>query len=72
MIWPNMPLYLMFIPVPVKAKWMVAGYAGIELLLGLKNSMGDNVAHFAHLGGMLIGLIMILYWKRHGFFSNRW
>lgn len=67
MLWPNMPLYLMFIPVPVKAKWMVAGYAAIELLLGLQNS-GDNVAHFAHLGGMLIGLVMILYWKRSGLF----
>lgn len=72
MLWPNMPLYIMFIPVPVKAKWMVAGYAGIELLLGLQNSMGDNVAHFAHLGGMLIGLIMILYWKRSGLFRSGW
>lgn len=71
MIWPDMPLYIMFIPVPIKAKWMVAGYAGIELLLGLQNSMGDNVAHFAHLGGMLIGLVMILYWKRTGLF-RRW
>lgn len=72
MLWPNMPLYIMFIPVPVKAKWMVTGYAGIELLLGLQNSMGDNVAHFAHLGGMLIGLIMILYWKRSGLFRSGW
>ncbi|MDE6503786.1 MAG: rhomboid family intramembrane serine protease [Muribaculaceae bacterium] len=72
MLWPDMPLYIMFIPVPVKAKWMVAGYAGIELLLGLQNSVGDNVAHFAHLGGMLIGLVMILYWKRCGLFHRRW
>ncbi|MDE6343577.1 MAG: rhomboid family intramembrane serine protease, partial [Muribaculaceae bacterium] len=72
MLWPDMPLYIMFIPVPVKAKWMVAGYAGIELLLGLQNSVGDNVAHFAHLGGMLIGLVMILYWKRSGLFHRRW
>lgn len=72
MLWPNMPLYIMFIPVPVKAKWMVAGYAGIELLLGLQNSAGDNVAHFAHLGGMLIGLVMILYWKRSGLSGRRW
>lgn len=71
-IWPDMPLYIMFIPVPIKAKWMVAGYAGIELLLGLQNSMGDHVAHFAHLGGMLIGLMMILYWKRRGKLLNRW
>lgn len=72
MLWPNMPLYIMFIPVPVKAKWMVAGYAGIELLLGLQNSASDNVAHFAHLGGMLIGLVMILYWKRSGLSGRRW
>lgn len=63
MYFPNMPLYLMFIPVPIKAKWMVLGYAALELLLGLSNRAGDNVAHFAHLGGMLIGVIMILWWR---------
>ena len=72
MLYPNMRLYLMFIPYPIKAKWMVAGYAVLELLLGLSNRAGDNVAHFAHLGGMLIGLLMILYWKRTGLFRNRY
>ena len=64
MYFPNMPLYLFFIPIPIKAKWMVLGYAAIELLLGLSNRAGDNVAHFAHLGGMLIGIIMILWWRK--------
>ncbi len=65
-IFPNLPLYIMFIPVPVKAKWVVAGYAVIELVEAMANSAGDNVAHVAHLGGMLVGLVMILYWKKKG------
>lgn len=65
MLFPNLPLYLMFIPVPIKAKWMVLGYGVIELVLGL-SAANDGVAHFAHLGGMLFGILLILYWKRHG------
>lgn len=65
-IFPNLPLYIMFIPVPVKAKWVVIGYAVIELLQAVSNNPGDNVAHVAHLGGMLVGLVMILYWKKKG------
>ena len=72
MIWPNMRLYLMFIPIPIKAKWMVIGYAALELLLGIQNHAGDNVAHFAHLGGMLFGVIMILYWKKKGIIGGRY
>lgn len=65
-IFPNLPLYIMFIPVPVKAKWVVIGYAVIELLQAVSNNPGDNVAHVAHLGGMLVGFAMILYWKKKG------
>lgn len=65
MLFPNMPLYLMFIPVPIKAKWFVLGYGLIELFLGV-SSTGDGIAHFAHLGGMLIGLLLILYWRKKG------
>lgn len=65
MLFPNMPLYLMFIPVPIKAKWMVIGYGAIELIFGVTGTM-DSVAHFAHLGGMLFGLILLLIWKRKG------
>ncbi len=66
MIFPNRPIYLMFIPIPIKAKWFVIGYGVIELVQGLGMNQGDNVAHFAHLGGMLFGLLMILYWKKKG------
>lgn len=68
MIFPNMPLYIMFIPVPIKAKWMVIGYGVIELLIGLSHA-SDGVAHFAHLGGMLFGFFMILFWKKRGLFN---
>ena len=64
MLYPNAPLYLMFIPVPIKAKYFVVGYGLIEFFFGVSNRAGDNVAHFAHLGGMLFGIIMILYWKK--------
>ena len=63
MMYPNVPLYIMFIPVPVKAKYLVIGYGLLELYLGFSNRAGDNVAHFAHLGGMLFGIILILYWN---------
>lgn len=64
MLFPNIPLYIMFVPVPIKAKYMVIGYGILELYLGFANRAGDNVAHFAHLGGMLFGIFMILYWRR--------
>jgi len=63
-VFPNMPLYLFFIPIPIKAKWMVIGYAVLEFFLGV--SGGGIVAHFAHLGGMLFGLIVLLIWKKKG------
>lgn len=63
-VFPNMPLYLFFIPVPIKAKWMVMGYAVIEFFFGVNG--GDTVAHFAHLGGMFFGLIFLLIWKKKG------
>ena len=63
MTFPENQLFIIPIPFPIKAKWLVVGYVVIELVLGLKNSAADNVAHFAHLGGMLAGFLMILYWK---------
>ena len=66
MLFPNAPLYLMFIPFPIKAKWMVIGYGLIELFAGVSHFTGDNVAHFAHLGGMIFGYILIVYWKKKG------
>lgn len=63
MMFPNAPLYLMFIPIPIKAKYLMIGYGLIELFMGVASFRGDNVAHFAHLGGMLFAYIMIRMWK---------
>jgi len=63
MMFPNMLVYFYFL-VPIKAKWIVIGYGALELFSGISNNPSDNVAHFAHLGGMLFGLILILIWKR--------
>jgi membrane associated rhomboid family serine protease len=62
-LFPNVPMYLFFIPIPIKARWMVIGYAAVELFAGFSSLPGDNVAHFAHLGGMLFGLILLLWWQ---------
>jgi membrane associated rhomboid family serine protease len=69
MLYPNREMYIMFIPVPIKAKWMVLGYVLIELSLGI-GAVNDGVAHFAHLGGMLIGFMMLYYWKKRGEFNG--
>lgn len=72
-LFPRQPLYMMFIPVPIQARWFVIGYGALELLQGVSNNPGDQVAHFAHLGGMLIGLLLLIYWKKKGVFNNgRW
>jgi membrane associated rhomboid family serine protease len=63
MSYPNEPIIIFPIPMPVKAKYLVIGYALIELFSGVANNPHDNVAHFAHLGGMLFGLLIILYWR---------
>jgi membrane associated rhomboid family serine protease len=55
----------MFIPYPIKAKWVIIGYAVLELTLGLGNAQ-TGVAHFAHLGGMIFGLLLIIYWIKTG------
>ena len=64
MLFPDNRLFIFPLPFPIKAKFFVIGYAAIELWSGLANNIGDNVAHFAHLGGMLFGLILILYWRK--------
>jgi membrane associated rhomboid family serine protease len=63
MLFPNAQLMLLIPPIPIKAKYLVAIYGALELYLGLSNNPADNVAHFAHLGGMLFGFIMIKMWK---------
>ena len=65
MLFPNTELMLLFPPIPIKAKYFVIGYGILELFLGVQNQTGDNVAHFAHLGGMLFGFILIKYWQKN-------
>lgn len=62
MLFPNSEMFIFPIPMPIKAKYFVIGYAVLELVLGI--SGGDGIAHFAHLGGMLFGLILIIYWRK--------
>ena len=64
MMFPNERIYFYFL-IPLKAKWFVIGFAALELLEGL--FYADGIAHFAHLGGMLFGLLLILYWRKHPF-----
>ncbi len=64
MLFPNVPLFLMFIPIPIKAKYFVVFYGLAELFMGVSSFGGDTVAHFAHLGGMLFGFFMVRYWKK--------
>jgi len=62
-LFPNTELMLLFPPVPIKAKWFVIGYGAIELYMGITQS-NSNIAHFAHLGGMLFGFILLKYWEK--------
>lgn len=64
MLFPNAELFIIPFPFPIKAKWFVIGYGVFELMFGIGSFSGDNVAHFAHLGGMLFGIFMILYWRK--------
>ena len=69
MMFPNQQIYLYFL-FPIKAKYFVIGYGLIELFSGISNRPGDNVAHFAHLGGMVFGYILIKYWQKNQFRFN--
>ena len=64
-LFPNTELYIMFIPIPVKAKWAVLGFAAIDLFGGVAQINGDNIAHFAHLGGAITGFILVLIWSHN-------
>lgn len=75
-MFPNAELALMFIPVPIKAKYFVPGLLVLDLYLGLtgKSIFGgaSGIAHFAHIGGAIVGFIMMWYWKKNQFNQNRW
>jgi rhomboid-like protein len=64
-LFPNTPLYLMFIPVPIKAKYAILIFAAIDLFGGVARISGDNIAHFAHLGGAITGFIIVLIWNKN-------
>ncbi|MBS1546954.1 MAG: rhomboid family intramembrane serine protease [Bacteroidetes bacterium] len=64
MLFPNVELMLLFLPIPIKAKYFVALYGLWELFSGVRQQAGDNVAHYAHLGGLIFGFFLIRYWKR--------
>ena len=64
MTFPEDRIFIFPLPVPIKAKWFVVGYAAIELLMAV-SQRGDGVAHMAHLGGMLFGFLIISYWRRN-------
>jgi len=66
MTYPNIPMFVFLIPFPIKAKYLVIGYGLLELYLGVANRAGDMVGHFAHLGGMLFGIFLILRWRKKG------
>lgn len=63
-LFPNTQFYILPFPFPIKAKYMVAIYAAIDLFGGLHPGAADNIAHFAHLGGMLMGFILVIIWGK--------
>jgi membrane associated rhomboid family serine protease len=74
MMFPNVELFLLFVPVPIKAKYFIPVLIGIDLFSGFTgySLFGGSIAHFAHVGGALFGFIMMYYWKRNQFNNNRW
>ncbi|TDD95215.1 rhomboid family intramembrane serine protease [Flavobacterium cellulosilyticum] len=76
-MFPNAELALMFIPVPIKAKYFVPGILAIDLFLGFKGQSifgagSTGIAHFAHIGGAVTGFLMMWIWKKNQFSDNRW
>ncbi|NDV69493.1 rhomboid family intramembrane serine protease [Dysgonomonas sp. 25] len=64
MMFPEVRLMLLFPPIPIKAKWFVIGYGVLELVFGIADRPDDNVAHFAHLGGLLVGFVIMMFWRQ--------
>ena len=64
MMFPNQELFIFPLPMPIKAKWLIIGYFVLELGMGFMSN--DGVAHFAHLGGMVFGFFLIMYWRKKG------
>jgi membrane associated rhomboid family serine protease len=74
-MYPNMPLYLFFIPVPIKAKYLIGAYFVYSLYAAISGNQlagPANIAHWAHIGGAIFGFIMMWYWKKNSFNDRRW
>lgn len=74
-MFPNAEMFIIFLPIPVKAKYFVPVLIGFDLVSGISSTWfgtGSNIAHFAHVGGALFGFIMMWYWKKNRFNHNRW
>ncbi|AXG72829.1 rhomboid family intramembrane serine protease [Flavobacterium arcticum] len=75
-MFPNASLMMLFIPIPIKAKYFIPALLAYDLFSGLRGHSvlggGDGIGHFAHLGGALIGFLMMWYWKKNQFNNNRW
>ncbi|MNK62380.1 Rhomboid protease GluP [compost metagenome] len=75
-LFPNAELMMMFIPIPIKAKYFVPIIVGVDIYLGITGKSlfgsGGGIAHFAHIGGALVGFLIMWYWKKNQFNSNRW
>lgn len=74
MMFPNAELMLLFLPVPIKAKYFIPVLIALDLFSGVTgySIFGSGIAHFAHVGGALFGFVMMWYWKRNQFNNNRW
>ena len=72
MLFPNAQLMLLFPPIPIKAKFLVPLLILVDLFFGFSSYSMGPIAHFAHVGGALTGLLMMWYWKRNQFKTNRW
>jgi membrane associated rhomboid family serine protease len=63
-LFPNTELQLLFPPIPIKAKWLIGGYFILEVYMSFQDKAGDNVAHLAHVGGAIVGAIIVLIWRK--------
>jgi len=70
MLFPDTRIFLLLFPVPIKAKYLIAFYAVAEIFYGIKPVAGDNVAHLAHIGGMLVGYLIIKFWFKGGHYQR--
>lgn len=63
-LFPNRTLMIMFIPYPIKAKYLIPGFLILDIVMGITNAKNDNVAHFAHIGGAIFGFLLVWYWRK--------